>query len=191
MEGEGAARSLATRLVEEALLEHVAGAVKALLAGLEHQEDPASPRGAVIEEQPSRAHQHRHVRVVAAGVHPPVVLGGEIQPGLLGQRQAIHVGTQQDGRTGPGALDGRHDRADGDAGDGFQAEPTDGVEDEGLGPRQLQPDLRDPMQATPQRDHLGEDLTCGVEVGVGDAGLLHRPSMANRSGPGGTERSTV
>ena len=26
---------------------------------------------------------------------------------------------------------------------------------------------------------------------MGDAGLLHHPSMANRSGPGGTERSIV
>ena len=74
-------------------------------------------------------------------------------------------------------------------GDGIEPESADRVEDDGLRPRQLQADLRDPMQSTPQRDHLGEDLACGVKVGVGDACRLHRPSMAIRPGPDGTGRS--
>ena len=186
MERERAARSLAARLVEQPFLEHEPGAVKALLAGLEHQEDAAGPRRSLLDEQPCGAEQHRDVRVVPAGVHPAVMFRGELEPGLLGQRQGVHVGPQQDGRPGPAAFDGRHDGADGDAGDGIEPESADRVEDDGLRPRQLQADLRDPMQSTPQRDHLGEDLACGVKVGVGDACRLHRLSMANRSGPDGT-----
>jgi hypothetical protein len=41
-------------------------------------------------------HQHRGVRIVAAGVHAAGNLAGEIEPGFLRHRQRIHVAAQQD-----------------------------------------------------------------------------------------------
>ena len=57
------------RDVEQAFLEHEAGAVVALLAGLEHEQHAAGELVAVRGEQLGGADEHRRVGVVAAGVH--------------------------------------------------------------------------------------------------------------------------
>ena len=41
------------------------------------------------------AGEHRGVGVVPAGVHPPGDRRGEVEPGLLGHRQRVHVAAQQ------------------------------------------------------------------------------------------------
>ena len=84
--------------VEQPLVEHVAGAVVALLAGLEHEQHAPGEVVAAAGEQLGGAGEHRRVGVVTAGVHRPVVAGGEVEPGVLVQRQGIHVAAQQDRR---------------------------------------------------------------------------------------------
>ena len=57
---------------EQPLVEHVLGAVVALLAGLEHERHAPSQRAAARAEQLGGAGEHRHVGVVAARVHGAV-----------------------------------------------------------------------------------------------------------------------
>jgi hypothetical protein len=55
--------------VEQTLVDHVPGAVEALLARLEHQHHASRQLLAPPREQPRGGGQHRDVRVVAARVH--------------------------------------------------------------------------------------------------------------------------
>ena len=113
VDGEGHRHRLraGSSRVEQALLEHEAGAVVALLARLEHERDPtpqpAAPRG----EQPGTAGQHGDVAVVAAGVHGVVDPAGEVEVGVLVHGEGVHVAPEQHGRTRLGAVeDGDHRR---------------------------------------------------------------------------------
>ena len=164
VERECGARPLASRSVEEALLEHEPRTVEALLARLEHQQDPAGPHSAPVDEEPRRAKQHRDMGVVSARVHPTVVLGREFETGLLGQRQRVHVGAQEDRGAWTCAFDHGHDRPERDARDRVESEGPDGLHDDALRLGQREPHLRYPMQQTPLRDHLGEDLARGAEA---------------------------
>ena len=58
------------RGVDQAVLDHQPGAGIALLAGLEHELDGAGELVAMPMQQVHRLHQHRGVRVMAAGMHP-------------------------------------------------------------------------------------------------------------------------
>lgn len=94
--------------VGEPVGEHPVGAVPGLFGGLgqSHQRAPPCPLGS--RHQTGRPQQTGDVQVVTARVrhwHPPAggVLGagraGVRQAGLLADRQGIHVGAQQNGRT--------------------------------------------------------------------------------------------
>ena len=78
----------------------VLGPAVALLAGLEHENDPASQVPAASVQDLGGTEEHGHVGIVAAGVHPPVDLRGEFEVGVLGHLECVHVGPKQ-GR-GPG-----------------------------------------------------------------------------------------
>jgi hypothetical protein len=82
--------------VEEPFLDHQARAVVALLARLEHEDDPPGQLPTTRREHARGADQHRHVGVVAARVHGAIDLGGERQARLLPQRQRVHIRAQQD-----------------------------------------------------------------------------------------------
>jgi hypothetical protein len=58
--------------VQHAFADHVAGAVEAFLAGLEHQDDVARQAVPVLRQQRGGAGEHGRVEVVAAGVHGAV-----------------------------------------------------------------------------------------------------------------------
>jgi hypothetical protein len=74
------------------VLEHLEGTVVGLLAGLEGQHDVAARR---LDHHDLRGtEQHGHVQVVAAGVHGARTLRGEVDARTLGDRQRIHVGTE-------------------------------------------------------------------------------------------------
>jgi hypothetical protein len=138
--------------VEQSLLEHVPGAVVALLPRLQHEHDLAGELVAALGQQAGGAQQHRRVQVVAAGVHRPGHLRGERQTGVLLHRQGVHVGAQQVARAGPGAAQD----ADGGGGrrpDGhLDRQPGQLLQHGGLGARQLQPDLRVAVQPAAQVD---------------------------------------
>ncbi len=142
-----------SRRVEHALLDHHAGAVPALLAGLEHQHHVAAQVVAVLGEQPGAADQARGVQVVPAGVHRAVG-GRELEPGLLGDGQRVHVGAQQHRLrvglvAGPAAQHRGHRGGVGAGGD-LQAEAVELLEHLLLRARQVEPDLRGAVQVLAQ-----------------------------------------
>ena len=121
------------------------GAVPALLAGLEHEHHVARAggRGAAASR---RAPPIRlgGVQVVPAGVHRAVGRG-EVQPGLLGDRQRVHVAAQQHGPgrrvAGAAAQHGR-DRVVPVPVEISRPSPSSSREHLLLGARQVEPDLR-------------------------------------------------
>ena len=86
---------------KQSVIQHVAGAVMAFLAGLEHEVHAAFQRIGTAAQDFGRTGQHRHMRVVAAGAHRTVNGRGKRQPGFLGHRQGVHIAAQQDGAAFP------------------------------------------------------------------------------------------
>ncbi len=157
MQGEGARRALAGGL-EQSLLQHVPGAVEALFAGLEHEDDPPGDLRTTVGEQAGGAGEHRDVRVVTARVHDAVDLRGEVQAGVLGQRQGIHVAAQQHRGPVGGAVEHRHDRGRRTAGAYVEAEVADLGADRLLRDRQLQTYLGPAVQPAPEVDRAVGEL---------------------------------
>ena len=151
------------RLFEQALLEHEAGAVEALLAGLEHEEDVAREPLPPLDQEPCRIEQHGDVRVMPAGVHHAGDLRGEVEARVLLERQGVHVGPEQDRWAGACTLDQRGDRGDRSAEDGLEAEPPQLLRDDRLGRRQVEPHLRAAVQAAPDGHDVGEPRHGGGE----------------------------
>ena len=87
--------------VHDACLDHPGGAAgQRLLAGLEQEADLAGEVLAHAGQHRGRAEQDRRVAVVPAGVHDAGVLRCERQPGVLLDRQRVHVGADRE--RGPG-----------------------------------------------------------------------------------------
>ena len=84
--------------VEHAFLDHRRGTAKPLLPRLEHEADSPGQSLALPSEHACRPNEHRDVSIVAAGVGPIRVLRRERLAGLLGHRERIGVGPQQDRR---------------------------------------------------------------------------------------------
>ena len=141
-------------VVEQALVQHHPGPAAALLAGLEHQHHPTRQITATGDQQPGRSHQHGDVGIVATGVHLAVLGRSELQPGVLGHLEGVHVGAQQGGGSGPVPFEGGHDGRGGGAGGDLQAEAVEGLEDGLLGDRQIQAGLRVAVDAAAQLDGL-------------------------------------
>ena len=139
MKGEGARHLLARRQLQQPFVEHEAGAVIALLARLEHQEHAPGQLLAPGHEEARGSQQHRHVGVVAAGVHRARLLGGELQPRLLGQRQAVHVGAKEDRRAGASAFDDGGHGGRGRAEPGLEAERAELLDEDRLGRGRCRP----------------------------------------------------
>jgi hypothetical protein len=147
--------------VDESFVEHEPGAVVALLARLEHQQDVARELVASLDQQASGTEQHRDVRVVPAGVHRTIDLGREVEPGVLAEGQGVHVGPEQGRRAGPGAVDRRGDRRRGTPEPRIQSENLQRLDHDRLRLWQLQPDLRTAMEAAPHLDHVRQDRLAG------------------------------
>ena len=169
--GHGARRVLRTdverhgaphvRAVEQALVQHDLGPVVALLARLEHQQDVALEPVSPLDQQARRPEQHRHVRVVPAGVHRAIDLGGEFEAGLLAQGQRVHVGSKQGRAPRSAAFDRRRHRRRPAPQARFQPETAERVDDHGLRLGQLQPDLGAAVDPPAHVDDVGEDRLGG------------------------------
>jgi hypothetical protein len=79
--------------VEQAVLDHGAGAGEAFLARLEDH-DGAALEIAGLGQVARRAHQHGGVAVVAAAMHHPGAGGPPRELVVLGHRERVHVGAQ-------------------------------------------------------------------------------------------------
>jgi hypothetical protein len=70
----------------------------AFLARLEHEPHCSRQIRAPRVQQPRRADEHRGMRVVTAGVHTPLGIAREVEPGVLGHRQRVHIAPEQHDR---------------------------------------------------------------------------------------------
>ena len=81
--------------VDQAVVQHVTRAVMPFFARLEHEHDGSGKRVALRRKEPGGADEHGNMRIMAAGVHRPLGRRGIVEPGILMQRQGIHIATQQ------------------------------------------------------------------------------------------------
>ena len=93
------------RRVHHAVSDHRLHAADPFLGGLEHQLHRAGKLWRNLLEHRGNAKQRGGVDVVAAGVHQAGLRAGERQPGLLLDRQRVHVGADGQYRTGSAAFD--------------------------------------------------------------------------------------
>ena len=184
MDGE---RAVDVRVVEQALVDHVPRAAEPLFSGLEREADRAREIVSCGEDA-RRADEHRDVRVVTACVHGAVDRARELGAGVLGHRERVHVGAQQDRRAGFGAVQVGDHRRRRRAGADLEAQPVERGEDLRLRARQVETELRLGVDAAPEGDRVGQHGRRGLEE------LLHRRTL--RPGPepitdGGPERVPV
>ena len=136
--------------VHHAIFAHLAPAAAPFFGGLkDHHDRPVKvPRfGQILR----RAQKHRRVAVVAAGVHRVGRLGGIVQPGLLVDRQRVHICAQPDdlARRGGVALDHADNAGTPDAFDDFvTAKGPQLFSDGGRGAMRLKQDFGVFMQVT-------------------------------------------
>ncbi|MNL60594.1 hypothetical protein D3C87_1844220 [compost metagenome] len=67
-------------------------------------------------QDPRCAKQHRHMPIVAAGMHPSFMQGGEGESRLLLKREGVHVGAERNNRAGPASFKQCHDARTGKPG---------------------------------------------------------------------------
>jgi hypothetical protein len=113
-------------------------------------------------------------------------LGREVEAGFLVDGEGIHVRAQQDGRTGPGALERRHHRRQPIALPDAQAEAIERLQKGRLGPGQLEAQLRVAVDRAPEADHirlqlLGFGKQCG-DRHVSDATPGHQGPSTTATG---------
>jgi hypothetical protein len=161
------------RAVQQPLVDHVPGAVEALLAGLEHEQDPPRELVAALREHPHGGGEHCDVGVVAAGVHAAVHLGGEGQAGVLGQRQRVHVAAQQHRGAAPLALQHGHHRADRTAEVHLYRQVGQRGDHRIARARQVESELGMPLQGATQRDRARLDAA-RLRVQTGERGDVRR-----------------
>ena len=159
--------------VEQALLEHVLGAVEALLAGLEHEQRPG-PASSARRATSSRA---APASIADVGSWPqacmaPSTLRRVLEPGVLGHRQRVHVAAQQDRRAGPAAVEDPDDARGARARRQRQTEPVDRFEDAVLGAGQVEADLGLQVEVAAYLDGAGKQV-----AGLVDEGVEHAPSV--------------
>ena len=90
-------RRIHLRVFQQAIGDHIRGALKDLLRRLELQLDGAFQFLFVGFEQLGCTQHHGCVHVVAAAVHPAGHLRGKVHAGLLLNGQSVHVAAQQNG----------------------------------------------------------------------------------------------
>ena len=151
------------RGLQQAFLDHHPRAVVALLAGLEHEHHAPGQRGAPGGEDPRGAQQHRHVRIVPAGVHGAVHLGGEVQARVLLEGQGVHVRAQEDRAAGPAALERRDDRGRLLARADVEPQAVERLQHHLLGAGQREADLGVSVDAAPHGDDVVEQASGFVE----------------------------
>ena len=142
------------RHVEQPLFEHEPGTALALLAGLEHEQHPAGISSRRASSSLAAAGQHRRVGVVPAGMHPVVGGRAEFEPGVLVERQRVHVAPQQHRRprlaAGEQGGDARRRLVQGEV----ERKPVERLEHHVAGRGEIVADLGVSMQPAAQRHGL-------------------------------------
>jgi len=100
----GGQEDVGSGVLQRPLLDHHFGPIAPLLGGLEEQRGCAGHLFSSSSQQFRQPHSQSHVAVVAAGVHPSRHPGSVLGPGLLGDRQPIHIEAKHHHRAGPASL---------------------------------------------------------------------------------------
>jgi hypothetical protein len=163
-----------TRDVEDSFVDHEPGAVLSLLAGLEHEHHPALQFVDVRPQQRGGARQHGDVRVMAARVRRSGVGAREVEAGVLGHRQRVHVASKQHRGSRSAGVQYRHDARERPAAGDAQAQALERGEDGALGARKLQPELGVGVDVPAQSYRRREQgLSLGEQRGV----RIHPPRL--------------
>ena len=85
------------RVFQQAVGDHIRGALENLFGRLEFQLDSAFDLLLVLFQQLCRTQHHGRVHIVAAAVHLARHLGGKHLSGLLKDGQGVHIAPEQDG----------------------------------------------------------------------------------------------
>ena len=172
MDGEGAVDAL-----EHALIDHVARAVESFSPRLEHEADPAGQRVPVFGEESSRADQHRHVGIVATGVHASIVSGLEVDRIVLLEWKSIHVAAQEHGGAGLAGVEIGHHRGERPAEGDVESESGERIGDLALGLGEVEAQLGIGMDRPSKLDGLrvevsGRSRDVGSDVGEAHSSRL-------------------
>ena len=146
--------------VEDVVIDIVLCAAGHFLTGLEQELDLALELVLLLKQDVSRAEQHGHVVIVAAGVHDALVLGSELKAGAFFDGQSIDIGTQHDGAAGPAGVESG-DQA-GVVGEGLDLHThLLKLRDESLGGLPLlEAELGMRVEISPALDNIGFVLLC-------------------------------
>jgi hypothetical protein len=145
---------------QQSLFEHHSSATIALLAGLEHEPDCAPQLGLTADQQAGGADQHRGMCVMSAGVHPAGVARRKVQPGVLLQRQRIHVRSQQDRPSGQGPAQVGDHRCGALAGADREWQPAQLIQNLRLCERQVEPELGLTVDCAPELHDVVQRFAC-------------------------------
>ena len=142
--------------VEHPLIDHVDRPATPFLTRLEHETDAPGEFGPARREDPRRADEHRGVGIMAARMHHVVDLAREVEAGVLGHGQRVHVGAQQDGRPVEAAVEVGHHRGEPVTRSYLETEPVERIQDLGLCPGQIETQLRSAVQRPAQIHQVGQ-----------------------------------
>src|SRR5207237_6566938 len=141
--------------------DHRLGALHDLFRGLEDKKVAAGQRLGALGQRSRRARQHRCVAVVAAGVHAPVVQGGEVDARLLPDGQRVDVGAEHDGAAGAAAFERGHGARLGGAVVNRETERGQARLDQLGGLELFEADLRVAVEVAARVNNLIEYSVCG------------------------------
>ena len=102
------------------------------------------------------------VRVVTAGVHAAIARRGEVEAGVLVQRQRVHVAAQQHRRARLAAVEQRGDAAGCLVQRDIERQTVQRLEHVLAGDRQVVADLGPLVQRAPQGHHVVEQIVGSV-----------------------------
>ena len=153
--------------VEQAFIEHVARPMAALLSGLEHEDDVPGNLRSSCAQNLRRAGEHGRVEIVPARMHGTLDLAREVEVGVLGHVERVHVAAQHDCRPGKFALEDGDDAARVLVQVDVERQTIECFEHPATCFGQVIADLRKAVQSPPERNDLGEDGSGGSEKGIG------------------------
>ena len=107
-------------------------------------------------------------------MHGPVVPGGERETGVLVDRQRVHVRAQEDRRAGRVTFEHPDHRRQPASRRQPEPQPVQRLKHDRLRPRQLQPDLRDPVEPPPQVHDIWQQRRGRVEQFARHEGAEYR-----------------
>ena len=145
-------------VVHDARFDHRLGPARAFLGRLEDEHGRTGQARLQPVQDGRRTERHGHVGVVAAGVHAAGVGGGEGQPGLLGDRQGVHVRPDHQGRPGPAGPEEPDDAGARNPAAHLQADRGEPRRHVGRGLHLLKTGLGDLVQLSARFDHQRRPL---------------------------------